>query len=58
MSRRRNKNIPERDPIAELESDFQRWDFYMNGGGSDPFYSDGYNMNSIRNRILYGLEYS
>ena len=23
----------------------------MNGGGSDPFYSDGYNMNSIRNRI-------
>lgn len=23
----------------------------MNGGGSDPFYSDGYNMNSIRRRI-------
>lgn len=23
----------------------------MNGGGSDPFYTDGYNMNSIRRRI-------
>ena len=43
--------MPERDPIAELESEFQRWEFYMNGGGSDPSYTDGYNMNSIRRRI-------
>lgn len=53
MNHRKKKNTPERDPIAELERDFQRWDFYMNGGGSDPFYSDGYNMNSIRNRIAW-----
>ena len=37
----------------DLERAFIRWDYLSEFGGSDPFYSDGANMNFVRNHILY-----
>lgn len=36
----------------ELEESFQRWDNELYSGGSDPYYSDGVNMNLLRNHII------
>ena len=36
----------------ELEESFQRWDNELYNGGSDPYYSDGLNMNLLRNHII------
>lgn len=36
-----------------LKKDFQRWDYLNTHGGSDPLYEDGFNMNLVRNHILY-----
>lgn len=38
---------------AELEEEFTRWDHLKIHGGSDPFWSDGVNMNLVRNHIIY-----
>lgn len=38
---------------AELEDEFARWDYLKIHGGSDPFWSDGVNMNLVRNHIIY-----
>lgn len=42
----------ETDYTAELESDYERWDELFTKGGSDPFWSDGVNLNLVRRRII------
>ena len=44
----------EPDYTAELQQDFDRWDYLHIHGGSDPLWSDGSNMNLVRNHILIG----
>ena len=39
--------------IGELNGSFVRWNTLHDEGGSDPFYSDGVNLNLVRNHILY-----
>ena len=36
----------------ELEESFQRWDNELYSGGSDPYYSDGVDMNLLRKHII------
>lgn len=38
--------------IDELRKDYDRWNFLYVNGGSDPFWSDGSNLNLVRNHIL------
>ncbi len=47
-----SKNNCETDYAAELESDYARWDELFTKGGSDPFWSDGVNLNLVRRRII------
>ena len=35
-----------------LEESFQRWEHTLLSGGSDPYYSDGQDMNLLRNHII------
>lgn len=44
------------DYAAELEKEYARWDEVFTKGGSDPFWSDGVNLNLVRNHILYYKE--
>ena len=37
----------------ELEETFKRWDTIVVDGCNDPFWSDGCNINLVRNHILY-----
>lgn len=41
------------DYVAELKSEFDRWAHIKEFGTSDPFWSDGVNLNLVRNHILY-----
>lgn len=43
----------ETDYAAELEKEYARWDEVFTYGGSDPFWTDGVNLELIRNHILY-----
>ena len=44
----------EKENLAEeLARSFERWEYLMEHGGSDPFYADGTNMNLVRNHIIY-----
>jgi len=47
------KNRQEDDPAVQLEERFARWDFLYQHGGSDPTWSDGVNLNLVRNHIIY-----
>ncbi len=38
--------------IANHENSYRRWQHYLEHGGSDPTWSDGSNMNLIRNHII------
>lgn len=38
--------------IDELRKDYDRWNFLYVNGGSEPFWSDGSNLNLVRNHIL------
>ena len=38
---------------AELQNSFKQWQQLYLYGGSDPFYEDGYNLNLVRNHIIY-----
>ena len=40
------------DYPAELQQSFERWEHLRVDGGSDPLWSDGSNMNLVRNHIL------
>lgn len=41
------------DYAAALEKSFARWDFIREHGCSDPFWTDGVNMNLVRNHIIF-----
>ena len=47
-----SKREREPDYAAELEKSFQLWDKLYTKGGSDPFWSDGANLNLVRNHII------
>ena len=46
------KKTPE-DYTKSLTDSFTRWDYLYTYGGQDPFYTDGVNLNLVRNHILY-----
>lgn len=46
----------ETDYATALENDYARWDELFTNGGSDPFWTDGVNLNLVRNHILYDKE--
>lgn len=39
--------------IGELKGRFARWSEIKNNGAKDPFWTDGVNINIVRNHILY-----
>lgn len=43
----------ETDYAAELENDYARWDKVFTEGGSDPFWTNGVNLELTRSHILY-----
>ena len=43
----------EEDFAAEVQKSFDRWEYLHTEGGSDPFWSDGVNLNLVRNHICY-----
>lgn len=45
------KKTPE-EFIQELKEDYRRWNYLYKHGGSDPSWSDGVNLNLIRNHII------
>lgn len=49
MAKRKKKP----DYGAELRSEYKRWEHLRDNGGSDPFWTDGVNMNLVRNHILH-----
>jgi hypothetical protein len=42
------------DYAAELQKSFDRWEHLNIYGGNDPCWSDGVNMNLVRNHIIIG----
>ena len=44
------------DYAAELEKEYARWDEVFTRGGSDPFWTDGVNLELTRNHILHYKE--
>ena len=46
------KKKEEEDLAEGLAKSFERWEYLMEHGGSDPFYADGGSMNLVRNHIL------
>jgi hypothetical protein len=48
MSKRRQ----ETDCAAALESSYARWNEVFTNGGSDPFWTDGVNLELVRNQII------
>ncbi len=46
--KKHSKNLEE-----ELQREFGQWDTLYTFGGHDPFWSDGCNLNLVRNHILY-----
>lgn len=44
------------DWAKELEKDWNRWNHLYRFGGSDPFYTDGVNLNLVRNHIFWDRE--
>lgn len=48
---KKEKNL--KDLERELQQAFDRWDELYEFGGHDPFWSDGCNLNLVRNHITY-----
>ena len=46
----------EPDYASVLESSYAEWDNLFTEGGSDPFYTDGVNLELVRNHIIYYKE--
>ena len=44
------------DLETKLEQSFDRWETLYKSGGNDPFWSDGCNLNLVRNHICYYKE--
>lgn len=51
--KRKDKEPTMESLAASITETYERWNFYLNGGGSDPTWEDGGNMNLLRNHILY-----
>ena len=51
MSRSKSSKLP--DYAEQIRESIGRWNYLKENGGSDPFWSDGVNMNLVRNHILY-----
>jgi len=47
-----------RDYGAELRQEYERWDQLFYHGGQDPFWTDGANLNLVRNHIISCREIS
>lgn len=50
------KNTPEQEMESErigLINSIQRWKHLKEFGGQDPFWTDGVNMNLVRNHVIY-----
>ena len=47
------KNKQEDNPAVQLEERFARWNFLYHHGSFDPTWSDGVNLNLVRNHIIY-----
>lgn len=45
------KTIDKDEIVQELIDGFERWDILYNYGGNDPLWSDGVNLNLVRNHI-------
>lgn len=46
------KKSKQEDYAKSLEESFARWHYIYQNGGSDPFYTDGLNLNLVRNHII------
>lgn len=46
------KIIDKDETVQELKEGFERWDILYNYGGNDPLWSDGVNLNLVRNHII------
>jgi hypothetical protein len=54
VSGRRTRSSRQEPSLADqLAERFARWDDLYKNGGSDPFYTDGYNLNFVRNQIYF-----
>ncbi len=51
--RSKSKKESKEDFEASLKERFDRWDYLNEHGGSDPFWSDGCNMELVRGQIIY-----
>lgn len=52
MSTERSKKDSKEDYEKLLKRSFDRWDCLNEHGGSDPFWTDGHNMELVRNHIF------
>jgi len=50
---RKKQKESKEDYEKELKTEFDRWEYLNEHGGSDPFWSDGCNMELVRNHIEY-----
>lgn len=41
------------DYCQSIRKEIERWKDLKENGGSDPFWADGYNLNLVRNHIIY-----
>jgi hypothetical protein len=48
-----NKKRTAADIQADIDREYENWKYLHDHGGQDPFWSDGVNMNLIRNHIIY-----
>ena len=54
VSRMSDDLISRKAAEQQLMDSFLRWEYIYTHGCSDPFYEDGYNINLVRNHIIYG----
>ena len=47
------KKQKQEDYAERLRESFEHWQYLYEHGGSDPFYTDGTNLNLVRNHIFY-----
>ncbi len=50
--RTRKGKQPEKSLTEKIQDEYDRWQWYMDGNGSDPSWEDDANMNLIRNHII------
>lgn len=46
-------NIYKQSLDEQLKEHYDRWEYLFTNGGQDPFWSDGCNMDIVRNHIIY-----